>query len=237
MNQVGLYYQAKKLQDVPGGIINMVSQSVVFSGLAKLQNDKEAFIKAYNKITLVFLVTLGFISCFIYIYAEQIILILYGNKWLGAIFYMQLLTIASFFYYQEKINRIIFKVFNKTHQILYLEFLKKGIQCITILDINILIIGFVVTSIIGYYINYHYSRKILEVNNKYEIITFLKILLVSVICVFIIYTLNGQFSGFYTKLLTLPFLIALYWGGLYIMKLFNFIEFIQQLKGNKKINL
>ncbi|MFV0598196.1 MAG: lipopolysaccharide biosynthesis protein [Bacteroidales bacterium] len=238
VNQVGLYYQAKKLQDVPGGIINMVSQSVIFSGLAKLQEDKESFIKAYNKITLVFLVILGFISCFIYIYSEQIILILYVNKWLGAVFYMQLLTIASFFYYQEKINRIIFKVFNKTNQILYLEFLKKGIQCLTILigiyflDINILIIGFIVTSIIGYYINYYYSRKILGVNNRYEIITFLKIILVSFVCIFIVYIINNQFSGVYIKLSTLPFLIILYWGGLYILKIFNFIKFMQQIKKN-----
>ena len=236
VGQVGLYYQAKRLQDVPGGIIDMVSQNVIFSGLAQLQDDKKSFIEVYNKISLIFIVVLGFISCFIYVYSEQIVLILLGDKWLDAAFFMQMLTIASFFYYQERINKVIFKVFNKTHQILYLEFFKKGIQIISIIigikymDVNLLMIGFIMTSIIGYGINYYFSRKVLGINNKHEIVVFLKVMLISIISIFIIYFINRLISGIYTQLITVPFLIILYFGGLYVLNIFNVFELINKVR-------
>lgn len=228
VSQTGYFYQAKKLQDVPGGVVNMVAQSVVFSSLAKLQDDKLAFTRAYNKITLYFIVMLGFISSFIYVYAEQIILLLYGSEWTGAIFYMKLLTIGSFFYIQEQINRVIFKVFNQTRKILYLEYLKKTIQVISIiigivlLDLQVLIIGFVVTNIIGYLINFYYSRKIIGEVNFYELKILLKISSLSVISVLIVF-LSGSLlhlEGYYF-LLTSPLLIFLYVIGLYVMKITN----------------
>lgn len=228
VSQTGYFYQAKKLQDVPGGVVNMVAQSVVFSSLAKLQDDKLAFTRAYNKITLYFIVMLGFISSFIYVYAEQIILLLYGSEWTGAIFYMKLLTIGSFFYIQEQINRVIFKVFNQTRKILYLEYLKKTIQVISIiigivlLDLQVLIIGFVITNIIGYLINFYYSRKIIGEVNYYELKILLKISSLSVISVLIVF-LSGSLlhlEGYYF-LLTFPLLILLYTIGLYIMKITN----------------
>lgn len=206
----------------------MVAQSVVFSSLAKLQDDKLAFTRAYNKITLYFIVMLGFISSFIYVYAEQIILLLYGSEWTGAIFYMKLLTIGSFFYIQEQINRVIFKVFNQTRKILYLEYLKKTIQVISIiigivlLDLQVLIIGFVVTNIIGYLINFYYSRKIIGEVNFYELKILLKISSLSVISVLIVF-LSGSLlhlEGYYF-LLTSPLLIFLYVIGLYVMKITN----------------
>ena len=225
MAQTGYFYQAKKLQDVPGGVINMVSQTVIFSSLAKLQDDKLSFTKAYNKITLYFLILLGFISSFIYIYAEQIILLLYGKEWMGAVFYMQLLTIASFFYIQENINRVIFKVFNQTRKILHLEFVKKAIQMISIiigviyLDLQVLIIGFVITNIVGYLINFYYSRIIIGANNYYELKTLLKVVLTSVLSVLIVMTIIIIFKlKSYLVFLSIPVLLLLYLVSLSLFK-------------------
>lgn len=225
MAQTGYFYQAKKLQDVPGGVINMVSQTVIFSSLAKLQDDKLSFTKAYNKITLYYLILLGFISSFIYIYAEQIILLLYGKEWMGAVFYMQLLTIASFFYIQENINRVIFKVFNQTRKILHLEFVKKAIQMISIiigviyLDLQVLIIGFVITNIVGYLINFYYSRIIIGANNYYELKTLLKVVLTSVLSVLIVMTIIIIFKlKSYLVFLSIPVLLLLYLVSLSLFK-------------------
>ncbi len=228
LSQTGFYYQAKKLQDVPGGIINMVTQSVIFSSLANLQEDKLIFTKAYNKITLYFLVMLGFISTFVYVYAEPIVLLLYGKGWIGAVFYMQLLTIASFFYLQEQINRVIFKVFNQTRQILYLEYLKKSIQLISIvigiyyLNMQILIIGVVITNMIGYLINYYFSRKIIGSVSSFEILTLFKVSMLSVLIVIIIIQLTTLFDlQNYMIFLTIPILFLLYLIGLYLLNVIN----------------
>ncbi len=237
LHQVGYFYQAKKLQDVPGGVINMLTQSVVFSSLAKLQDDKKKFAEAYNKITLFFTVTLGFISCFIYIYAEPIVNLLFGKEWSGAIFFMKLLTIASFFYLQELINRIIFKVFDETKQILYLELVKKFIQSISIvlglffMDLNILIIGFVITSIISYFINYYYSRKILNESGMIELLNIIKIVFfgIAISVLFVYFHQYFEFKGV-KILITLPIFIIIYFLGLQLLNIFNLKKQLSLIK-------
>src|SRR5690606_15583866 len=212
-------------QDVPGGIITMLSQSVLFSSLAKLQDNKEAFARAYNKITLYLLVVLGFISCFIYIYSKSIVELLYGAQWMGAVFYMKLLTIASFFYMQENINRIIFKVYNKTKKILHLEYIKKAIQTISIclglyyMSLEVLIIGFVITNSISYFINYFFSRRIIDSFNWTELLVLFKIILVCVICAFVFEKFAN--SNFSEALISLPFFVFTYCCLLYFMRIIN----------------
>ncbi len=228
LSQTGYFYQAKKLQDVPGGIVQSISQSVIYSSLAKVQDDKLLFIKVYNKITSYFLVVLGFVSIFIFAYSKPLVLILYGEKWLGVVFYMQLLTIASFFYMQENVNRLIFKVFNKTRQILHMEYVKKIIQSITIIigiyfkSLEILIYGFIITNLIGYIINYYFSRKIINSFNFHELITVFKVVLISALIILLIFT-----SSIFLKLeevnifYTLPFIVVLYLLGI---QCFNILD-------------
>lgn len=237
ISETGYFYQAKRLQDVPGGVINMLSQSVVFSSLAKLQDDKIAFTKVYNKITLYFIIMLGFISSFIYVYAEQIILLLYGSEWVGAIFYMKLLTIGSFFFIQEQINRVIFKVFNQTRKILYLENVKKTIQSISIvigviyLSLQVLIIGFVITNIIGYLINFYYSRKIIGEVSFYELKILLKIICLSVTIVIMVILFSEIFNLKGFKLLyTFPLLIGSYIIGLDLLKIVSIKREFKNIK-------
>lgn len=229
INQTGYYYQAKKLQEVPGGVINMLSQSVVFSALSKLQDDKISFIKAYNKILTYFLIILGFILIVTYTYAKQIILFLYGEKWIESTIYMQLLSVASFFYLLELINRVVFKVFNITKKILYLELIKKCIQFISILiglyfsDIIVLIVGFVITNFFGYLINVHFSKKILLIKKNHELIVVLKVFFISFITIFIVKSLLIFFDvkGFY-EFFSIPILVLIYIGGLKLFKILSF---------------
>lgn len=232
--QVGNFYQSKKLQDVPGGLINMISQNVVYSSLTKLQDDKAEFMKVYNQIALIVLVIMGFVSGFLYLYSEQIILLLYGPKWIDAVVYMQLLTIASFFIYQELLNRVIFKVFDKTSLILKLELIKKGFQTIGIivgiiyLDIFILMWGFIISSIIGYIFNLTFSRKILQESYKQEFIHLIKVSAIATITVLITYQLQGVLEGS-LFLITIPLFTLIYLSILYVTKTWDIIKFINNV--------
>ncbi len=185
IGQVGLFFQAKKLQEVPVGIVKSTTLGVVFSSLSKIQDDTELLRKTYTKIVLLFTIVMGLITSILYTYSESLILLLYGKSWSEAAVYIQLLAIASFFYMQEMFNRVIFKVYNQTHKILFLEIVKKGIQSISIivgvyyLDLGILLNGFVITSILSYLINLHYSKKVLNGIALREMLITLKVILVS----------------------------------------------------------
>jgi len=219
--QVGYFYQAQKLEKVPGNILNYFVQNVLFSGLSKLQHDVQGFNRTYNKFIRVLTIFMGFISAFVYLYGKEIIMLLYGDEWINSAVYLQMLIIASFFFMQEQFNRIIFKVFNKTKQILTLEIVKKGFQVITIYigikydSLQILILGFVVTNIFSFIVNFIFSRKITK--DYTEILSILKVAASSISSILIINILiNMSNIAGYFRLLTSPVFLVLYIGILYL---------------------
>lgn len=232
IHQTGLFFQAKKLQEIPVGVIKSSTLGVVFSILSKLQDEEEEFKKFYNKIVAIFTTLVGLICLLIYFYAEQAILLLYGEQWLGVVFFMQILIIASFFYMQEMLNRVLFKVFDRTDKILYLEIIKKIIQLFTIfiglafMDLEFLIYGFLATSIVSYFINYYYSRKVYDSFSWAEVIQVLKVLTAAVCVFFTVNFLNVgifKFEG-YQLFYYLPIIIGLYFILAKIFKVVNILK-------------
>lgn len=214
--EVGFYYQAKKLQDVSDTLYNIIISNVLFSHLSKLQSDTVLFVKSYKKIVLIIAVISSISVGAIVLFSDLVILIMYGKKWIGASFYLQVLGIVSFFNLQELVNKNIFKVFNKTKRILYLEIIKKIIQSISIIiglylkDIEVLLCGYLVTAIISYLINYYFSRKVINAVSSYELNILLKIILIStaIIYIFLIFFQEMGISGFY-KFLFFPIVVSL----------------------------
>lgn len=231
IQQTGFFYQAKKLQEIPVGVIRSSTLGVVFSTLSKLQDDRKEFKIFYDRIVKIFTVLVGLICLLIYYYAEQVILLLYGKEWLEAVFFMQILIIASFFYMQEMLNRVLFKVFDRTDKILYLEIIKKAIQSITIIigvifmDIEVLLYGFLVTSIISYFINYYYSRKIYENFLWEEILIAIKVVISAICVVLISNLLNNSVLNFkgYELFYLLPIIIVLYFLLTMFLNVINII--------------
>lgn len=242
ISQVGFFLQAKKLQDVPGGIVNMLSQSVIFSTLSKLQHDLPAFLAFYKKIVLLFLTFLGLASVLLFLFSDSIIFLLYGKKWEGAVFFMQTLTFSSFFYYQELLNRIIFKVFNKTKNILYLEILKKLLQLVSIVlgvyfhSLYILVFGLIINNALSYFANYYLSRKIVDGFDYSEIISFIKVILITVTTILLFEFVFSYFTiQHYTKLIFLPFVLFLYLLQAQSIGIIHVFKIIESVRKNFKL--
>ena len=166
LRQTGLYYNSKRLQEIPIAIVQSTTMGVSYSSLSKLKNNKNDFEKLYLEIRTLFTIFIGFIVIFIFYYAENIIVLFYGLDWIDSTYFIRILIIISFFYSQEMFNRMIFKVFDRTDKILKLEIIKKTIQSLTIiigiifLNIKILLIGMLSTTIISYIINSIELRKV-----------------------------------------------------------------------------
>ena len=221
INQTGFFYQGKKLQEVPVKIIRSTTLGVVFSSLSKLQGNSEQFNLFYKRIVTLFTIAVGLICLMVYFYAHNIILLLYGEKWIGAVFYVQVLIIASYFYMQEMFNRVVFKVFDKTEKILYLEIIKKIIQVVSIIigiitnSITILLYGFLITSILSFFINYYESRKVQKNFSWHELILVVKVAGISV-CTSLLgevlirtFSLENYQSFYLIPLLLLTFVLSI----------------------------
>ncbi|MDY0781366.1 lipopolysaccharide biosynthesis protein [Tenacibaculum sp. IB213877] len=236
LSQTGFYFQAKKLQEVPVGMVKSATLGVAFSSLSRLQGENAKFDLFYNKLTKGFTVLLSLISLLLFTYAEQIIVLFYGDKWIKATFYMQILALAAFFYMQEMFNRILFKIFDRTDKILYLEVIKKAIQSISIVigvvysSLEILMYGFLVTSIISYFINYYHSRLIYRSFSWNEVLLIFKVTTLAVLNYLLV-----SFVGEYYELNNMYFLCLIPLSLiLFVISVFSFkvisLKDIKELK-------
>lgn len=237
ISQAGYFYQAKKLQEMPIGVIQGSVLGVVYATLSKLQNDRKKFQELYFNIVKVFTVVVGFICIIIFYYSELIVRILYGKEWLTSASYLQLLILASFFYLQEMFNRILFKIFDRTDLILKLEFFKKLLLTITIvygvitLSISNLLYGFVSASAISFFINYYYARKIYDAAYWDELTIVLKVALIATITIlFNTYIANTYKLQDFSSLFLLPIIILLYLALLNILKVLNIKQDLKAIK-------
>lgn len=216
ISQSGYFYQAKKLQEVPIGIIQGSVLNVVYATLSKLQDDKVKFSETYSNVVRILTTLIGFICIIIFFYSELIVQIFYGKEWLTSAFYLKILILASFFYLQEIFNRILFKVFNRTDLILKLEIIKKILLAITIvygvitLNISNLLYGFFIVSVISFIINYHYTRKIYNFSYWAELVIILKVVSIAALTILV--------SEYLAKILNI--------SGINILILFPVISFI-----------
>lgn len=216
INQTGFLYHSKKLYEIPTGILNKLSQGVIFSNLSKIQNNKKQLENNYNEIINLFTLAVGLICVLIFTYSKLIVLTLYGKEWIGSIFYLDVFIISSFFYLQEMFNRVLFKIYNKTHVILKLEILKKIILTITIIisvyyhDLKMMMYTFLLSTIISYFINYLSCRitfKHLNTRNIKQVISvlFISILIASI---FKYYILSK--ASITKNVISIPILLSLY---------------------------
>lgn len=244
INLSGYYFQGKKLQEIPIGLIKGATTGVVFSTLSKFNSDQDKFSESYTKICMLFTVLVGCICLNLFLFAEESVLILYGAKWLEAAFYIKILAIGSFFFMQEMLNRNIFKVFDRTDRILFLEIIKKIIQVISIvigivmLDIKVLMYGFVVTSFISFFINYRESRKIFNKSTSIhkELIVAMKVFIIMIVlCLGFQYIFNLFVINMYLKILLFaPIVTAIFIGTLNIFKIVEGKNLFYMIKNLRK---
>jgi hypothetical protein len=138
---------------------------------------------------------------------------------------------------QEMFNRIIFKVFDRTEKILYLEIAKKTFQALTILagvlmkSIDILLYGFLLTSMISYFFNYYHSRKVFGGFSWFEIIMILKVLCIGIFTVFvgIFFKKYLPLTGF-TSFILLPVFVLVYINLVNLAIISNVIKEVKYLK-------
>lgn len=227
LGQTGLYYQAKKLQEIPVSVINRLIQNVFFSGLAKIQDDHAKFKITFERVTRLFTILVGAICLTLFVFSKELIILILGKQWGDASFFLKILSLVGFFYIQEMFNRILFKIFDDTKYILNLELVKKIIQSLSILiglmynSIEVLMFGFLITSILSYLINFYFTKQKYSFLSNIELFTVLKVFLIFILAITANYFIDfGDYEfQFLFKLISTAFIFI---GGLVV---FNLIDY------------
>ena len=171
---LGQYTRAKQFSTLFSSNLTNVIQRVSFPVLSDLQDEKQRMVDAYRRIikTTMFVTVIGVF--FLGAVSEPFLFCLIGPQWHDAAMYLPIICIYSSLYPLHAINLNMLKVQGRSDLFLGLEIIKK------IIAIGPLLVGAFVgiipmlytslaASVIAYFLNSHYSGKLLGYSSWMQI--------------------------------------------------------------------
>ena len=227
---LGQYTRAKGFSRIFSINITNVVQRVTYPVLSNIQDDRERMINAYRKIikismfvTSVSMLSLGAIS-------EPLLYCLIGPKWYEASTYLPLICVIGSLYPLHSINLNMLKVQGRSDLYLELEIVKKVIALGPLavgafVGIIPMLYTSIFTSIIAYFVNSHYSGKLLGYSSWMQLKDILPSYGIAILVSFVLFFLKFLPLSFWIILpiqILSGFLIVLSLGT--IFKLDEFLE-------------
>ncbi|MGO1788531.1 MAG: lipopolysaccharide biosynthesis protein [Sphingobacterium sp.] len=162
---VGFYSQAETLRLFPVKQLSMVMGKVTYPLFANLTTD-EKLKSAYKQTMRLMLFLVVPLMLYLIVIADELFLFVFGEKWMPAVPYFQILAIASIFRPIGVYNLNILKVKGRSDLFLRLEVVKKIIGVFAIVvtlpfGILPLVYSLSITSVFFAFINAFYSGKLI----------------------------------------------------------------------------
>ena len=164
---LGQYTRAKQFSMVFSTNLTTVVQRVSFPLLSSIQDDSIRLREAYRKVIkstmlVSFACMLGLAAI-----AKPLLILLISDKWLPAVYFLQIVCFSNMLYPLHAINLNILKVKGRSDVFLKLEVIKKVLAIFPILvgvylGIEMMLWGSVIISVISYFLNAYYSASLIN---------------------------------------------------------------------------
>ena len=165
--QLGQYTRAEQFNTIFSSNLTSVIQRVSYPVLSSIQEDPDRLREAYRRVIkttmlITFACMLGLAAL-----AKPLIVILIGEKWLPAVYFLQIISFSGMLYPLHAINLNILQVKGHSGLFLKLEIIKKTIAigpiAVGILyGIEYMLWGSVCTSFVAYFLNSYYSADLID---------------------------------------------------------------------------
>ena len=191
-SQLGQYTRAEQFNMIFSSNLTSVVQRVSYPVLSSIQEEPERLRDAYRKIIkttmlITFACMLGLAAV-----AKSLIIILIGDKWIPAIYFLQIICFSGMLYPLHAINLNILQVKGRSDLFLRLEVIKKIIAVVPIVigifyGIEYMLWGGVITSFIAYFLNSYYSARLIDYSALDQIKDILPTFLISFVVSFLMW--------------------------------------------------
>lgn len=171
---LGQYTRSKQFSQLFSVNITNVIQRVTFPVLSNIQDDKERMISAYRRIIKITMFITATSMFFIGAVSEPLLYCLIGPKWHTASIYLPLICITGSTYPLHSLNLNMLQVQGRSDLFLGLEVVKKIVGifplavCVIYGILPMLYVS-ILTSIIAYFLNSHYSGKLIGYSSWMQI--------------------------------------------------------------------
>lgn len=235
VSQVGFYNRANSLQMFPASTLSSIVGNVSFPLFSSIQNDDIRLKNVYKKIMQMVIFLVAPTLIIMGVLAEPLFRFLFTEKWLPAVPYFQILCFNGILYPIHSYNLQILNVKGRSDLFLKLEVFKKLIVIVTVaisfqFGIYGLLYGSVITSILSFFINTHFSGKFLKYSAWEQIKDLLPTLTISTVVGVAIFCIDQQLNDY-----SMNDLIRLLSGVIFGSILFIYTSFL--FKVNSLIEL
>ena len=230
---VGFYTRASTLTQLPVNNISGALNKISYPLFASIHDDDVRLKKAYKQIMQMVIFVIAPVLVIMGVLAEPLIRFLFTAKWMPAVPYFQILCVTGILYPLHAYNLNILNVKGRSDLFLKLEIVKKILVVVMIfLTLRFGILGLIwgqlVSSILAFFINTHYSGKFLNYNAWKQIKDILPLIIMAFIAGAIVWGLDIEIhkSRDIFRLLIGGSVGALaYWGICALLKVESLYEF------------
>ena len=219
---LGFYAKSSSLNAQVDSIFSGIIQKIALPILSKYQfNSIELFVR-YREFLCYLVLILSPLIAILFAISEDVIVLLWSEKWKPCVIIFQLLIIGTIFNPLSNLSLSLLQVLGKTHVILKLEFPKKTIYCIFILigfyyGLIGLVTARVFVNITGAFINIWVTKKYINYSYKSQIIDIFKYIILA----FLVTILSMSLINFINPILNILCQMIII-PSLYLILLFFF---------------
>lgn len=229
-SQTGLYSQAKKMDEVASMTIPSLLCQVLFPLYSEKQNDKEALVDMLRGNMRMISFVIFPLMMLLIIIAHPVFILLYGDKWVDAVPYFQVLCIGGFFSSLYNFNYYAVAAVGRSKALFYWGCYKWGVLLVLLLvGAQISMMGVLVAMVLScaniYVTNALLTQKYVGYSFKVQIMDILPILGCTLA------------SGAVTYMLYTSFAIHWVVCGLLFVAIYLAVAYILQLRAIKDAGL
>lgn len=132
---LGLYSQAKKLDELPSKSLSQIVTQVSFPVFSQVADNKELLIRTIRKNVICTTYLIFPLQCLLIAVASPLFIFVFSDKWVDAIPYFRILCIYSMFVSLNAINTNIYKALGKSNIYFGVQLTKK------LISLGLLLVG------------------------------------------------------------------------------------------------
>lgn len=224
VSQTGYLTQAKKIETASSSVLVSSINSVAFPLLAKLNEDKKAFLIEGQKLLKSISVLILPLFVFIAAYSEIIIMVLFGEEWRPASIYLRLLMFVGCFLVLDNTTRNFLKSLGCVKQMFVTTIIKRTLGLLLIIssiyiNVNMLIYMYLIGSIIGFLCNWCIYLYLIKESIWIESLRLIRVCLIPTFCYVIFLVSENFLSGYLYYLIPSVILITYY---LFIVRMLGY---------------
>ena len=215
---LGYYNRADGLKQLPINNISNTLNKVTFPLFAEIGDDNIRFRNSFRELQMLVMFIVSPLVGILIVSAEPIIRVLYTEKWLPAVPYLQILSLAGVFQPVQSYNLNVLQIKGRSDLLLKLEVVKKIIIVLVVVvslpfGLFALVWGQVLISILSLFVNSFYTGKFIKYSIFDQIVDLLFSLFLSSIIGLIIWIIDLYYFQYLSDLLrigliSLTFLIV-----------------------------